>query len=825
VIRGSDARGSESGAGAVAVQLDVLGRIGLRVAGPDPAAVPADAVLVQPKRLALLVWMALRRPGGLVRRDELLGVFWPASDEARARASLRQALQFLRRNLGAHAIVNRGVGEVGIDPAHVDCDAVAFLNAIDRGDDDIALDRYGGDLLPGFILDGAHEFDRWLQSERQRLRAAAIAAALRMAERAQVDGDDSRAAERLARALRLEPTDESVARRLMAVLARSGNRAAALATYAALADRLHGEFELEPSPQTTALADRLREDRATPGDAASAAGAGAPNARVLSAQRVLVLALENRTGEDRFELLGGLAAETIAQGLAGVRELEVVPPIALGPPPHVASELARRTGAGTLITGTVHCDADGLLFQVSVTDVAAGRLLCGPEPVRAAETGAIAGIERLRERVLTAIAPALTQRAVHVREATRPPHMDAYRAYLDGLERFVRGEWSNALAHFDRAGELAPDYALPRIVSAITHWNMGELRDARDAAREAEKLSMSLGRFERAVLDMVSAWLSGDWAAAHRASIVQADMAPGSIPHFQVAEEARRLNRPREARDVLGRLDPEAGELRGWIFYWVELATAHHMLRDHARELEVASRCRQLHPHDPTAALLEIRAFAALGRVRDVVRVVDQLLASPAARPSPGALMVEAALELRAHDHGTPAADAARSLLERAVEWYRTADSATAPDGGIHSRALGRALYHAGRLDEARALFETLVATAAGAVWPIDAHHPQLQAHLDEGVLAVIAARTGDADALAQWCEQLEGLEGPFLYGAQWYWLAGVAALQGDADRAVRMLRRAFADGLPMEMFIHADPHLAGLSGDERFNALMRPRG
>jgi PKD repeat protein len=247
-----------------------------------------------------------------------------------------------------------------------------------------------------------------------------------------------------------------------------------------------------------------------------------------------------------------------------------------------------------------------------------------------------------------------------------------------------------------------------------------ELHRGRDAARAADALRVSLGRFERAVLDMVLAWLKGDWAAAHRASTVQADMAPGSIPHFQVAEEARRLNRPREARDVLGRLDPETGELRGWIFYWVELACAHHMLRDHARELEVASGCRRLHPDSPMAALLEVRAFAALGRECDVVRVVDQLLASPAARPAAGAVMVEAALELLAHAPaavGSGAARAAQALLERAVEWYRVGDSATGAAGGAHHRReLGRALYHAGRLDDARAIFDELVTKSGGRV-------------------------------------------------------------------------------------------------------------
>ena len=44
--------------------------------------------------------------------------------------------------------------------------------------------------------------------------------------------------------------------------------------------------------------------------------------------------------------------------------------------------------------------------------------------------------------------------------------MEAFRAYLDGLEHFIRGEWRTALVDFRRSSELEPEYALPRIVSA-----------------------------------------------------------------------------------------------------------------------------------------------------------------------------------------------------------------------------------------------------------------------------------------------------------------------------------------------------------------------
>jgi DNA-binding SARP family transcriptional activator len=55
------------------------------------------SVLAQPKRLALLVYLAAS--GGFQRRDTLLGLFWPELDASRAREALNQALRFLRKEL------------------------------------------------------------------------------------------------------------------------------------------------------------------------------------------------------------------------------------------------------------------------------------------------------------------------------------------------------------------------------------------------------------------------------------------------------------------------------------------------------------------------------------------------------------------------------------------------------------------------------------------------------------------------------------------------------------------------------------------------------
>lgn len=53
---------------------------------------------------------------------------------------------------------------------------------------------------------------------------------------------------------------------------------------------------------------------------------------------------------------------------------------------------------------------------------------------------------------------------------------------------------------------------------------------------------------------------------------------------------------------------------------------------------------------------------------------------------------------------------------------------------------------------------------------------------------------------------------------------ARVAALLGDREAAVELLRRAFGEGLPYGIWIHLDRDLEPLSGYLPFQELIRPK-
>jgi TolB-like protein/DNA-binding SARP family transcriptional activator/Flp pilus assembly protein TadD len=242
-------------AGAVMIELHLLGSVDLKGSEGETLL----SALAQPKRMALLAYLAAAHPNGCHRRDKLLGLFWPESDQEHGRGALRKTVFRLRRSLGEEVIVSRGDEDLGLAEGAVWCDAVAFEGALEAGRLEEALDLYRGDLLDGFFLSEAPEFDRWLESERERLRSRAAEAAWRLAERSEAVGSGVQAATWAKKAVSFAPDDEGTLRRLLELLDRVGDRAAAVKEYEAFARRLRDEYEAEPSPETQALIAAIRE--------------------------------------------------------------------------------------------------------------------------------------------------------------------------------------------------------------------------------------------------------------------------------------------------------------------------------------------------------------------------------------------------------------------------------------------------------------------------------------------------------------------------------------------------------------------------------------
>src|SRR5437763_6677381 len=232
------------------------------------------------KALALLVYLAVE--GGTHPRKTLSEAFWPELDAEHGRAALRATLLELRKLLEgrhepgerAHLLVERDT--LGFDqgsPLRLDLRLVESASKqVGRGIEPLlgqahearlsqleqATHLAHGPFLAGFTLRDSQFFDDWTRQQREywHLRVHHLFDALSMLyERA---GDAERAIETVTRWLSFDPLTEEGYRRLMRLRFSQGDRVGALRAYARGRAVLAAELQVEPEPETVALAKRIR---------------------------------------------------------------------------------------------------------------------------------------------------------------------------------------------------------------------------------------------------------------------------------------------------------------------------------------------------------------------------------------------------------------------------------------------------------------------------------------------------------------------------------------------------------------------------------------
>lgn len=232
-----------------------LGPVDVRV---DGAAAPAD--LLWKKNLALLVYLA-RSPKRARTREHLVGMFWGDKSEAKARRSLNEALRELRRYTGNGSLKSDNTQvRLTADAVELDTDKLDALAS--TGDCASAASLAHGEFLEGFSVKGASEFDTWLAAEREHWRRRSVDVLVSRAEQLLASGDVAEAHVLMERARRLDWRREGAVRTGMRVLALGGDRAGALALYDEFVARLQDELAAKPDPETEALAERVRQERA-----------------------------------------------------------------------------------------------------------------------------------------------------------------------------------------------------------------------------------------------------------------------------------------------------------------------------------------------------------------------------------------------------------------------------------------------------------------------------------------------------------------------------------------------------------------------------------
>jgi predicted Zn-dependent protease len=153
------------------------------------------------------------------------------------------------------------------------------------------------------------------------------------------------------------------------------------------------------------------------------------------------------------------------------------------------------------------------------------------------------------------------------------------------------------------------------------------------------------------------------------------------------------------------------------------------------------------------------------------------------------------------------------ALLDEAIRWYES-QSPEKLDSLREGYAL--TLYYTHRWDRAKIVYEELAKKSpkgSAAGWRY------------ESVLGTIAARQGDRTRAMEVSEWLKNLKLPYLFGANTYQRACIAAILGEKDQAVTLLKDSFLQGYPYGLYLHKDFDLESLWDYPPFIEFLKPKG
>ncbi|MDQ1748075.1 MAG: hypothetical protein QOD07_2338 [Frankiaceae bacterium] len=324
------------------------------------------------KAVALLALLALEdHPHS---RARLASLFWPESDETRARSTLRRTLSVTAAAVGDALDVDRNA--VRLKPEAWTCDAVEFA-ALARATDAESLERavtlYRDDFLAGFTLKDAPDFEDWLAASAEGLRHQLANALGRLVAHRIDAGDLDAAIGHARRWLSLDGLHEPAHQELIRLYAWTGQRSAALQQYRACVRVLDDELGVAPLPETVQLAEAVRADRLEPHSRKS--GVSARPARRPATSPAPAMPLVGRDGAlQRIRACIDAAAE---HG----RVLAVAGPVGVGKT-RLLSELARDVTeyGGRIFNVRCHQREQGLAYGV-VVDLLRVAELAGADPV------------------------------------------------------------------------------------------------------------------------------------------------------------------------------------------------------------------------------------------------------------------------------------------------------------------------------------------------------------------------------------------------------------------------------------------------------------
>jgi DNA-binding SARP family transcriptional activator/TolB-like protein/Tfp pilus assembly protein PilF len=425
----------------------------------------------------------------------------------------------------------------------------------------------------------------------------------------------------------------------------------------------------------------------------------------LAANGVAVLSFADHSPARDHGWLASGVAEEVAGSLSRMGGLRVVSSLGAADPGKDFQRLGQRLRVEVVLDGSISRWGDSVRVDAWLVRIADSTFLWS-----ATYTRPMGSILAIRDSIARSIDLALRPRAAALRggavddrtgaPGSGPEAVEAYNLYLRGRyawHRRTQESLAAAVAHFEEAVTLAPDYARAHAGLADAYAVQGfyyhrapadAFTRAEASARRALQIDAMLAQ-PHATLGYVSLYYHWDWAAAERGFARALELDPAySTAHQWQANYHTAMGRFAEAERAMRRameLDPLsliANGALGWVFYHAG---------EFDRAIEQCNRTLELDADFQLAYVWSALAHMQAGR-----------------------------------------SDTARVLLERAVTM--------SPGSAMTRAALAHTLASAGQVERARALLDSLTTGDAPYVPPFE--------------VAKVHLALGDRTAAMEWLEQ-----------------------------------------------------------------------
>jgi len=529
---------------------------------------------------------------------------------------------------------------------------------------------------------------------------------------------------------------------------------------------------------------------------------------------LLVQPFTNRTGEPRLDNLG---AEALTYLSGQIAKTDLVKVVDAGTTLDTAADAAHTAHARLVVAGEYTRRGDSVFFTAKLIEVASRAIIYTTPSTGAPADDPLPALDVVRQRLMGYLATNYDPRLKGwANRPLQPPRYDAYQAFVEGLSRYTatadESHSAEAMRHFERAVRLDPGYVPARLWMALAALRLSQWPLADSITQQLDAVRDSLSAFEKALLDNTRATLDGDVLKRIAAMREAASRAPGSEWAVQLAGELVRGGYAQEALDTLVHVAPDSGFLRNSARYWVIQADAYHHLGQFEQALAAVRTAERRHP-DQRVWLrpMEAAQLAGLGRVDEVMQVakaIESEAAHDQQEYDAAQQLRDISLELRGHGHVEPA----RRLMERSYHVLMTTWPKDTLATEWHRNMQAVSLFFLDRVDSAYKVLGAVVREM-----------PDTLAF--SGFYGVLAAHVGDTATARRVDAMLAAREREkYTFGAPQLDRAYIAAVLGEREQAVDLLRAAISRGAAGYPGLHVDMDFGKLRGYPAYDWLLLPK-